>query len=561
MELRPYQKQAVESIFQEWDQGHRKTLLVLATGLGKTIVFCNVIKKLVESGEKVLILAHRKELLDQASDKLKKTTGLDTALEKAEFSCLDEPATPVVVGSVQTLQSPKRLSQFRRNYFDTIVIDEAHHALSDGYQRVLEHFDQAKILGVTATPDRGDKRNLGKVFDSIAFEYSIAQGIRDGYLSKIRALTIPLDIDISGVSQSSGDFSAGELGEALDPYLEAIADKMTEYCRDRKTIAFLPLIATSRKFKEILNHKGFHAEEISGTDFPEARQRKLRDFEEGRTNVLCNSMLLTEGFDCPSIDCVICLRPTKIRALYTQIVGRGTRLAPCKEYVLLLDFLWHSERMELCHPAHLISDDAKVQKRMTEILEDKADDPMLIEGLDIQELEVEAESDVVRQREAALAEHLRELKTRKSKFVDPLQWEMSISSNDLASYEETFAWELKPMTDKQKASLEKWGINPDEVETCGKARLILDKLQKRREAGLTTPKQIRMLERKGFQRVGEWQFSEASKLIDEIAQNGWRVPYSFGRPADYVPLSMRSKASTPAPQSAWQDRARTAINW
>ncbi|WP_242743772.1 helicase-related protein [Allobaculum sp. Allo2] len=318
---------------------------------------------------------------------------------------------------------------------------------------------------------------------------------------------------------------------------------MTEYCRDRKTIAFLPLIATSRKFKEILNRKGFHAEEISGTDFPEARQRKLRDFEEGKTNVLCNSMLLTEGFDCPSIDCVICLRPTKIRALYTQIVGRGTRLAPCKEYVLLLDFLWHSERMELCHPAHLISDDAKVQKRMTEILEDKADDPMLIEGLDIQELEVEAESDVVRQREAALAEHLRELKTRKSKFVDPLQWEMSISSNDLASYEETFAWELKPMTDKQKASLEKWGINPDEVETCGKARLILDKLQKRREAGLTTPKQIRMLERKGFQRVGEWQFSEASKLIDEIAQNGWRVPYSFGRPADYVPLSMRSKAA------------------
>ena len=561
MELRPYQKQAVESIFQEWNQGHRKTLLVLATGLGKTIVFCNVIKRLVESGEKVLILAHRKELLDQASDKLKKTTGLDTALEKAESSCLDMPTIPVVVGSVQTLQSPKRLSKFRRNYFDTIVIDEAHHALSDGYQRVLEHFDHAKILGVTATPDRGDKRNLGKVFDSIAFEYSIAQGIRDGYLSKIRALTIPLDIDISGVSQSSGDFSAGELGEALDPYLEAIADKMTEYCRDRKTIAFLPLIATSRKFKEILNRKGFHAEEISGTDFPEARQRKLRDFEEGKTNVLCNSMLLTEGFDCPSIDCVICLRPTKIRALYTQIVGRGTRLAPDKEYVLLLDFLWHSERMELCHPAHLISDDAKVQKRMTEILEDKADDPMLIEGLDIQELEVEAESDVVRQREAALAEHLRELKTRKSKFVDPLQWEMSISSNDLASYEETFAWELKPMTDKQKASLEKWGINPDEVETCGKARLILDKLQKRREAGLTTPKQIRMLERKGFQRVGEWQFSEASKLIDEIAQNGWRVPYRFGRPADYVPPSMRSKASTPAPQSAWQTIAHTAINW
>lgn len=537
MELRPYQQDAVTSIFKEWQQGRRKTLLVLATGLGKTIVFCNVIKNLVDQGEKVLILAHRGELLDQASDKLMKTTGIETALEKAESSCLDSPLTPVVVGSVQTLQSEKRLRRFDKRYFDTIVIDEAHHALSDGYQRVLEHFPYAKILGVTATPDRGDKRNLGSYFDSIAYEYSIAEGIRDGYLSKIRALTIPLSIDLSGVKQSAGDFSAGDLGDALDPYLEAIADKMLEHCQDRKTIVFLPLVATSQKFKDILNSKGFRADEISGNDFPEERKRKIRNFENGRINVLCNSMLLTEGFDCPAIDCVICLRPTKVRALYTQIVGRGTRLSPGKDYLLLLDFLWHSERMELCHPAHLITDDPVVQKKMTEIMEEAADDPLAL--FDVEELEVKASDEVIKEREAALAEQLKIMRTRQQKFVDPLQWEMSISSNDLANYEETFAWELKPITDKQKKALEKWGINPDEVDTFGKASMILNKLQKRRDAGLTTPKQIRLLEKRGFQKVGEWQFEEASRLIDAIAGAGWRIPGWIGRPADFIPQSLK----------------------
>lgn len=534
--LRPYQEQAVKNIFSEWyDKKRLKTLLVLATGLGKTIVFCNVISKCVDRGQRVLILAHRGELLDQASDKLKKTTGLETALEKAKFSCLDMP-NKVVVGSVQTLQSEKRLARFSPDYFDVIVVDEAHHCLSDGYQRVLQHFPLAHVLGVTATPDRGDKRNLGQYFESIAFEYSIAEGIREGYLSKIRAQTIPLNIDISGVSQSNGDFSAGELGEALAPYLEAIADKMCDYCPDRKTIVFLPLVATSRKFKDILIKKGFRAEEISGNDFPELRKQKLKDFENGKTNVLCNSMLLTEGFDCPSIDCVICLRPTKVRSLYTQIVGRGTRLSPGKEYLLLLDFLWHTERHDLCHPCHLVTDNPKVQQKMTEIMEESADDELTL--FDLEELEVKANDDVIQQREQALAEQLKAMKTRESKFVDPLQWEMSINTNDLANYEETFAWEKAPITEKQIAALEKFKINPDKIETAGKAALILDKLNKRAAAGLSTPKQIRFLEKRGFKKVGEWRFDEARSMIDRIAGNGWRTP-SDVVPSIYKPTSLR----------------------
>lgn len=551
MQLRPYQKEAKQAIFEQWKQGNRKTLLVLATGLGKTIVFCSTIEQCVKEGHRALILAHRGELLTQAAEKLHKTTGLIASLEKAESSCLGDPAR-VVVGSVQTMQNDKRLGRFPQNYFDVIVVDEAHHALSDGYQRVLEHFPDAKVLGVTATPDRGDKRNLGQYFDSIAYQYDIAQGIRDGYLSPIRALTVPLSIDLTDVSVQAGDYSSGDLGEALEPYLEQIADAMQEHCRGRKTIVFLPLVATSQKFRDILESRGFRAEEVNGTDSPESRKAKLHAFESGQLDVLCNSMLLTEGFDCPSIDCVICLRPTKVRSLYTQIVGRGTRLHPGKDYCLILDFLWHSERHELCHPAHLVSEDHAVQAKATEMMEEAAEDedPQMF---DIEDLVVEAEKEVVAEREASLAKQLKEMSQRKSKFVDPLQWELSINTNELASYEETMPWEMKPITEKQKRALEKAGINPDEIDTNGKASLILNKLTKRRDAGLTTPKQIRFLEKRGFRKVGEWRFEEARGLIDRIAGNGWRIPADLYPVGDYKPdsLSPRPYYSQPWQNATW----------
>lgn len=555
MELRPYQKEAYEAIFREWnEEGRQKTLLVLATGLGKTIVFCKVIEACVTMGQRVLVLAHRGELLQQASDKLRATTGLATALEKAESSCIGQPER-VVVGSVQTLQSEKRLANFRTDYFDTIIVDEAHHCLSESYLRILDHFEKAKVLGVTATPDRGDKRNLGQVFESIAFEYDIARGIKDGYLSPIRALTVPLSIDLSNVSVTAGDLSAGDIGTALDPYLDQIADEMVKHCKSRKTIVFLPLIATSQKFVEILKAKGFTAEEINGSDDEYDRKQKLARFESGETQVLCNSMLLTEGFDCPAIDCVICLRPTKVRSLYTQIIGRGTRLAPGKEFLLVLDFLWHSEKLDLCHPAHLITDDPAVQKRMTEKMEEAAaaaeedqEDPTLF---DIEELVVTAEDEVVQQREASLAEELKIMSRRKSKFVDPLQWELSINSNELASYEPVMAWEMKPPTEKQIKALEKAGINPDGIEHAGKAKLILDKLSKRRAAGLATPKQIRFLERKGFRKVGEWQFEDARTAIDRIAGNGWHIPGDMCPAASYIPRSRRQPEASP-----W-----VSVNW
>lgn len=525
MGLRPYQKEAKEAIFAEWAKGILKTLLVLPTGTGKTIVFSDVTADCVRNGERVLILAHRGELLDQAADKLSRSTGLGCATEKAEETCLGSWFR-VVVGSIQSLMREKRLKQFPIDYFDTIIVDEAHHCISDGYQKVLQYFSSAKVLGVTATPDRGDMKNLGSYFESLAYEYTLPKAIKEGFLSPIKAITIPIKLDLTGVGVQAGDFKASDIGTALDPYLYQIADEMVKYCMNRKTVVFLPLIKTSQKFRDILNDKGFSAAEVNGDSGD--RAQVLSDFDSGKYNVLCNSMLLTEGWDCPSVDCIVVLRPTKVRALYSQMVGRGTRLYPEKDHLLLLDFLWHTERHELCHPAYLICESEEVAQKMTENIE-AAGCPV-----DLEAAEKQAAEDVVAQREEALAKVLQEMKHRKRKLVDPLQFEMSIQADDLANYVPAFGWEAGPPSDKQIQTLEKLGIFPDEIDNAGKAAKILDRLDKRRSEGLTTPKQIRFLESRGFEHVGTWQFDSAKRLIDRIAANGWQIPRDI-TPKEFKP--------------------------
>lgn len=535
-ELRPYQQKARDSIHAEWEAGRSRTLLVLPTGTGKTIVFASVAADQVRAGDRVLILAHRGELLEQAADKLQRSTGLVSAVEKAESTCLDSWFR-VVVGSVQTLQRTARLERFPQDYFGTIIIDEAHHAITDGYRRILDYFSGARVLGVTATPDRGDMRNLGEVFDSLAFEYKLTDAIKEGYLCKIMAQTIPLKLDITSVTMSGGDYAVGDLGTALDPYLEQIAAEMAQRCKDRKTVVFLPLIKTSQKFRDLLNAHGFRAAEVNGQS--DDRRQVLADFDAGKYNVLCNSMLLTEGWDCPSVDCVVVLRPTKVRSLYSQMVGRGTRLSPGKTDLLLLDFLWMTDKHELCRPADLVCEDRTVARQMTEHLAETGCPE------DIEEAAAQASEDVVAQREEALAKQLEEQRRKKAKLVDPLQYEMSIQAEDLAGYVPAFGWEAGPPSEQQTAALEKLGILPDAVESAGKASLLLDRLHKRREEGLTTPKQIRCLEKYGFQHVGTWSFEAARHMIDRIAAQGWRGVPKGVNPRTYTPAAEPPAADSP----------------
>lgn len=449
-------------------------------------------------------------------------SGLTTAMEKAEQSCIGK-WDRIIVGSVQTLCRDSRLALFSKSYFDTIIIDEAHHALSSSYQSILNYFDTADILGVTATPDRSNMQNLGMVFDSLAYEYTLRDAISSGYLVKIQVQTLPLHIDFTNVKITAGDFQAGDIGRVLDPYLEQIADTLLDY-KDRKIVVFLPLIETSQKFCKMLIERGFNAAEVNGNS--KDRNEITEDFASGKYNVLCNSMLLTEGWDCPSVDCVIVLRPTKSRALYTQMIGRGTRLYEGKDHLLVLDFLWHYEKHSLCRPAHLIAKSDDVAIKMTEILETSS--------MGLEEAEKEAERDVLAEREAALAKELAAMRKKKAKLVDPLQFEFSIQAEDLTHYVPAFGYEVKAITDKQKKTIEDFGLNPDTIENAGKASMLIDRLHKRKVEGLSTPKQIRFLENKGFKNVGTWTNTQASNMISRISASGWRIPKGV-KPATYQP--------------------------
>ena len=518
MTLRPYQAEAKEAILHEWDEGRKRTLLVLPTGCGKTIVLAKVAEDQVEQGGRVLIMAHRGELLDQAADKVKQVTGIDCAYEKAGTSALGS-MLPITVGSVQSLCQEKRLQMFPPDYYSALIVDEAHHCLSDSYQRVLNYFEGANVLGVSATPDRGDKRNLGNYFDSQAYEYTMTQAIREGYLCPVKAQMIPLELDISDVSMSNGDYSIGDIGTALEPYLRQIAQEIAWHYADRKTVVFLPLIHTSKTFCALLNKMGVPAAEVNGNSTD--RAEILRDFEAGRYSVLCNSMLLTEGWDCPAVDCIVVLRPTKVRSLYQQMVGRGMRLFPGKTELVLLDFLWMTERHDLCRPSALISKDAEIAAKIDQQV-------MEADGaVDIMEAEEDAERDVLAEREQSLAQQLAEMRNRTRKLVDPLQYAMSIAAEDLANYQPTFVWEMGPPTQKQLQFLEKRGIFAESVENMGKASLLIDRLIRRQDEGLSTPKQIRCLERYGFRQVGTWSFDQASRMISRLAENHWRIPFGF----------------------------------
>lgn len=531
MELRPYQQEAVAAIRETWGTGIDKTLLVLPTGTGKTVVFSQVAADRVWQGGNVLILAHREELLQQAADKLQRTTGLASAVEKAEQTAVDAWEN-VTVGSVQTLQNENRLALFSRSHFDTIIVDEAHHAVSPGYRKVLDYFDKAKVLGVTATADRGDKRNLGEVFDTIAYEYTLPKAIRDGYLVPIKALTLPLDIDLGGVKVQSGDYQAAALGTALEPYLDRIAELMAEHCKGRKVVVFLPLIATSQKMRDLLIKHGMTAAEVNGQS-PD-RAQILQDFHDGKYQVLCNSMLLTEGWDEPAVDCIVCLRPTKVRALYAQIVGRGTRLHPGKKDLLLLDFLWHTDRHDLCRPAHLVCENTDISRRVAEIL---AEESQKDGGGDLLELEEQAESAATEEREEALRKQLEEQRRKQKKLVDPLQFEMSITVGGKVSEYVPDLNDLRaqaPATESQLAYLESKGIDPGTVTCAGHASKLIDTLQKRVAEGLSTPKQIRCLERFGFVNVGTWSMTAANRMISRLSMNRWRIPSGISA-AQYVP--------------------------
>lgn len=355
MNLRPYQEAALAAVEDAVARGLRRLIIAHATGLGKTIIFSHYVAK---RGGRALILAHRDELIEQAAAKYRMVApGAEVGIVKAER---DEHAARVVIASVQTLARTARLARFEAG-FDTVVVDECHHSPADSYQKILAHFgafepDGPVVLGVTATPERADGKPLGNTWDEIVHSMTILEGIAGGFLCDLRAMQIHVEADFGALRTRGGDVDEGQAGQMLldASAPEHIAKALLEHAPGRRTIVFTPTVATAYEVAVWCQKAGLRAEAVDGTTPTDLRRGILRRLSTGETQVVANCGVLTEGFDEPSVSCIVMARPTKSRPLYVQMVGRGTRLAPMKSDCLILDVVGITGEHELRTMAELM---------------------------------------------------------------------------------------------------------------------------------------------------------------------------------------------------------------
>lgn len=374
--LRDYQKEAIARVINARKRGIRRSLLSLPTGSGKTVVFSSLAR---EMNVRTLILAHRDELLKQAADKLRVVwPSAEIGFVKAKQN---DYTAQVVVASVQTLASPKRLEQIASQNFKLMVIDESHHATAPTYRRIIERLgfmrdeDDRLLLGVTATAKRADGDPLGDVFQEVVYHVSMLTMIREGYLADIEAYRVETDIDLSGVHSRGGDFVDYELAKVVNTPVRnrLVVDKYLEYASDRKAIAFCADVQHSRDLEEAFLERGISAKSLSGNTPDDERTGTLEAFARGEIQVITNAMLLTEGFDQPDVGCVLMTRPTKSQSLYIQCIGRGTRKAPGKENCIVIDFT-ESGGQDVCLVPTLFGipkEKMKFGKTVTEALKSK----------------------------------------------------------------------------------------------------------------------------------------------------------------------------------------------
>lgn len=376
--LRPYQSSAIAAVEREFEKV-QTTLLVMATGTGKTVCFTDLCHRRRHLG-RAMILADREELIEQAARKVKEATGQAPDIEMAG-RWADEDGihgrSPIVVSSFQTQVSAyeggKRMDRFAPSDFATIIADEAHGSPAPTRAAVLRHYlknPNSRLLGVTATPDRADKKAMGILYETVAYTYDILDAIKDGWLVPIHQQSVVVKgLDFSKIKTTAGDLNQGELAKVMEEEeaLHKIAAPTIEIAGNKKTLVFSPSVAHAERLTEILNrHRLGCARFVCGDTNKDVRRRAIADFAVGEFQYLVNVGVFTTGFDDPSIEAIVMARPTKSRSLYTQMAGRGTRPLPgvadgidsaegrryaigmsAKPSVLIVDFVGNSGRHKL----------------------------------------------------------------------------------------------------------------------------------------------------------------------------------------------------------------------
>jgi ATP-dependent helicase IRC3 len=339
IELRPYQEECLQAISSNYHSGTRKQLIVIATGGGKTVVFSHL-PKVIPDSFPMLVLAHREELLDQAYRTVSSVyPHLKIQVEQADRSA--DSDADIVIASVPTLgrSDSQRINKFSQDYFKTIIIDESHHSAAQTYQNILNYFNFHFLLGVTATPQRSDNIRLTDTFDEIVYYKTMQDLISEGWLTNIKGYRVQTSVDISLVKTIRGDYSESQLQKTIDipARNDAIVKNYLELTPGTKAIVFCAGVKHAYNVAKSFSKKAIPSATIVGTTTSQERHQIFKDFREGKIQVITNAMVLTEGFDEPSIETIILARPTQSILLYTQIVGRGVRLYEGKTHCNIID--------------------------------------------------------------------------------------------------------------------------------------------------------------------------------------------------------------------------------
>lgn len=536
--IRDYQAACREAVLTAWGE-FRSVLVNLSTSAGKTVIAGDIIRAVKDKG-RCLFIADTDELCAQPVKKFERLFEMDPAVEKAAAQApLD---WDLVVGSAQTLMRQERLERFAPDHFSYIFVDEAHRG-SDRNKTITDYFASAKVMGMTATAfraKRSDKSGLADLsdyYDTVAFEMGMFDLIDEGYLVPLKVLTLPVVVDISKVHQTMTadgmEYDRSELDTTIAPYFEEICRLVLEHAKDRQIIAYLPLIKSSKAFVEVAKH-GFdiNARHVDGKSSD--RKEIVDAFERGEFQLLSNSALLTTGWDCPLVDCLLNLAPTRSVGLFRQKVGRIGRILPgvidgiedkdqrkaaigasAKPDSLVLDLLWQVERFGVAGPSDLIAANSDEKEAIQTRLS-------LLKGAnDLQEVSAEVQA----AREKRLKDELEAAKRRAAMAGgEPIDLVAAmLHSKKVTDYEPVANWERLPMTEKQRAWLWKNGFDPASVKNRGHVSAFMNLLFARKNGGLATYRAVAALEKAGV--VDAIKFS--ARRAYEVLQGNY--PVGFGK--------------------------------
>jgi superfamily II DNA or RNA helicase len=507
--LHPYQQESVDKTTEHFYVSHKPSAIIqLATGAGKTVTVGMLIRKLVEEGKanRTLFVVHRTELVKQAIDTFE-LCGLDVGREQGSERGFSLSDPHVVCSTVQTMS--RRLKQYKPTDFDLIICDECHHS-AEGiktYNDIYDYFSEAKLLGVTATIDRADRRSLER-FGEVICNYSLYDAIHDPagpFLSPVKFVRCSLGVDLRGCKTTGkkGDFDAGDLARRIQPAVELFANAIEKETRGRKKIVvFMPDVGSSQAMANALKQLGHAADWVSGEK--DDRDQTIYRYKKGLLRYLVNCQILTEGFDDKPTDCVV-LKPTRSRIAYAQMVGRGTRIAPDKDDCLIVDFS-HTTDLDLIGPASLADCDIADRDEVQTIVD---------QGVDLWEAVERVKKEKQQRLEMRVPVSRLELQYRRVE-INPFNVSVNLGLvKQMNSSKNRFG---EPPTPAQAKVLENAGIKDLSGITKRQAGEIIGKIFARRESGLCTVKQLNFLVSCGLkpETVRQWSFQQASNEITKI---------------------------------------------